>query len=59
MEYIILQDDSIGWLENEVKKFTKDGWKPQGGVSVAIMESTEGDIYRLCAQAMVKEEGGA
>jgi hypothetical protein len=60
MEYKILQAMKMDWLEQDVKKYIKDGWKPQGGVAISMMESdNDNDTYNLCAQAMVKEEGGA
>ena len=34
MEYKILHDYDIPLLENAVSEHLKDGWKPQGGVSV-------------------------
>jgi hypothetical protein len=54
MEYIILTDSYISRLESDVNKYIKDGWSPQGGVSISMTESDH-----FCAQAMVKEEGGA
>jgi hypothetical protein len=58
VEYIILQDNNIEWLEEDVNKFIKDGWTPQGGVALTTVES-DGEIFYTAAQAMVKEEGGA
>ena len=38
-------------LEKKVKKLCQEGWKPQGGISIAVNE--EHEWYYAC-QAMVK-----
>lgn len=44
-------EDALGKLEAKVEKLCQAGWKPQGGISIAIK-----DDYELChaCQAMVK-----
>ncbi len=32
MEYRIVLNNDIRELENEINRFMKDGWKPQGGL---------------------------
>ena len=60
MEYKILHTMKIDWLEQDVRRYIKDGWKPQGGVAISMMESdNDNETYNLYTQAMVKEEGGA
>lgn len=56
MQYQIVcgQDSDMRYalkgLEKEVKKLCQEGWKPQGGISIA---SNDYDWYCAC-QAMVK-----
>ena len=60
MEYYILQTNSLIELENEVNEKIKEGYKPQGGLSVACVyipgDSLAGaEVCYYCTQAMVKE----
>jgi len=50
-------DVAIQVLEGKVKQLLSDGWKPQGGISVAISPRSEyhHEEYYV-AQAMVKED---
>lgn len=61
MDYKILTGESfksteyaIRELEREVKSYMKEGWKPQGGVSITKFGSSS-YIFTV-AQAMIKEE---
>lgn len=56
MQYKIIEVTEVFTLENEVDKAIKEGWKPQGGVSIAVLypASAVGTIMRY-AQAMIKE----
>jgi hypothetical protein len=49
MEYRIVRDDDADNLEIKVLSYIREGWKPLGGVSVAL-----GIGYLWYAQAMVK-----
>ena len=42
-------------LDDKVNKLIKDGWKPQGGVSVSTEVHGYKTWYTIC-QAMVKHE---
>lgn len=42
--------DALEKLEKEVKNLCKEGWKPQGGISIAVKDY---DWCYVC-QAMVK-----
>jgi hypothetical protein len=53
MEYIVLRDAEIEGLESDVNRYIKEGWLPQGGVSVS-MAACDDDIYYVAVQAMVK-----
>lgn len=44
---------TLAELKEAVEKLCKDGWKPQGGVSIAVKDGS-GWIY--AGQAMVKEK---
>lgn len=57
MEYIILEGWSYGTsngaikeLERNVNYFCKEGWKPQGGITVTVDKSRDYTAF----QAMVK-----
>ena len=50
MEYNVAWESSIIKFRNEVNRMIKDGWKPQGGISVS------GKWYY---QAMIKELSNA
>ena len=58
MEYLWIKEvgllEQTGKLAQEVARLIQDGWKPQGGVSVSIID-VPGEKYYLAAQAMVKE----
>jgi len=55
MKYEIVEVNTcIEDLDAQVNKMIELGWKPQGGVSVAMSESDEFRYYSA-AQAMVKE----
>lgn len=54
MKYKILTGESEIELEKRVELWIKDGYKPQGGVSVTITNTTMYPMIRLY-QAMVKE----
>lgn len=57
MQYIVVRgedkwmENALGELETKVEKLCQAGWKPQGGISIAIK-----DDYEWChvCQAMVK-----
>lgn len=58
MKYKILKENGFGYdthadirLENEVNRYIENGWKPQGGVGITVMNG----MY-VFYQAMVKEE---
>lgn len=51
MDYIILKAKSVQSLERKVKEKILEGYKPQGGVSIAY-DSDEFDF--ILVQAMVK-----
>jgi len=51
MKYHLLTDASLLDLQNKVNAFIRDGWTPQGGVSV----TGRADPYKW-SQAMVKHE---
>jgi len=61
MEYIWIKELGLlehiisGTLESDVNKYIKDGWKPQGVISVSVTD-LGGEKYYLASQAMVKEE---
>ena len=51
MEYKILVNTDRRALENVVESYLDQGWKLQGGVSIAVMRDND-DGY---AQAVIKE----
>lgn len=58
MKYKLLKVDGLGYntsadirLEDEVNRHIENGWKPQGGVGITLMNGR----YVLY-QAMIKEE---
>lgn len=56
MEYIILEANYSGHLEEQVDKYLKLGWELQGGVAIlfrAGLENTDDRFYY--AQAMTKK----
>jgi len=50
MDYIVITESSSWKLTKAVKVLLAEGWKPQGGVSVAIDQGSETYV-----QAMIKE----
>lgn len=54
MEYYVITADNHADLIEDVQKAITDGWTPQGGICLAMTESTDGHVYRNFAQAMVK-----
>ena len=55
MQYIVVCSSdwermAINELEKRVKKLCQEGWKPQGGISVAIKDNG----WCFACQAMVK-----
>lgn len=58
MQYIILDgqsadiNEALEKLKHEVRRYCNSGWRPQGGVSVAV---TRYDYVYAC-QAMVREK---
>ena len=55
MEYIILEGYQINELQAIVRDHIAVGWKPIGGVSISLSESTEYQ-YFCVAQAMIRGE---
>jgi hypothetical protein len=51
MQYKIIKSLMYSFLESEVEKWIKIGWRPQGGICV-IKVNAEKEYY----QAMVKED---
>lgn len=57
MEYMILHRDNSADLAEEVNRAISNGWKPLGGVSVAMAPLSEADTYHLVyVQAMIRED---
>ena len=62
MQYKILKasssdfDESLEKLKERVNLNIKDGWRPQGGVSMAEETGIGGSKYQIVVQAMVKED---
>ena len=54
MQYKIIDAKSPVILVELVNQALRNGWKPQGGVSVT-MSSDQGYVRELYAQAMIKE----
>jgi len=56
VEYEILKADTVYELTQEGRRYISLGWKPQGGVTVALTYEDGGfSPFRECCQAMVKE----
>jgi hypothetical protein len=53
MEYMIICEESTEELAKEVNKEIKKGWKPFGGVSIALGESDFNRSFKV-AQALTK-----
>jgi hypothetical protein len=56
MEYKALAALSIFALDAAVNKLIEQGWKPIGGVSIAMVESGKPSEKYLYAQAMVRQD---
>lgn len=54
MEYYVITADNHAHLVEEAQDAIDNGWTPQGGICLAMTESTDGHVYRNFAQAMVK-----
>lgn len=54
MQYKIIDAKSPVILVELVNQALRNGWKPQGGVSVT-MSADQGYVRELYAQAMIKE----
>jgi hypothetical protein len=50
MEYCIVKEDTIVKFTDEVNQLLKEGWRPQGGMSVIWDEA-----YTYYYQAMVRD----
>ena len=63
MSYMVASAASYGALRNRVVKLQKEGWRPQGGVSVSIRPAKDGETRRshveVWAQALVLEGASA
>ena len=55
MKYCILNTYSIKEIEEEMKHYIKQGWKPQGGISVVDQGNTRQGRGVLFCQAVIKE----
>jgi hypothetical protein len=53
MEYTLVENRNRDELIREVEGLIKQGWKPLGGIAVAIIAPML-DIFMFC-QAMIKE----
>jgi len=56
--YVIARGDSALQLEKSVEYYLENGYKPLGGVSVAVLLDPNADMYiyvEFWAQAMVKD----
>lgn len=56
MEYTIVWGYSLTVLVKKVNGLIEEGWKPIGGVSVAVVEETTMPFKREYYQAIIKEE---
>lgn len=54
-EYKIIRTQNAPDLELEVARYLAKGWKPQGGVSVALTFSPGASQYIFYVQAMILE----
>lgn len=41
-------------MEAQVRELLKEGWEPQGGVTVDTRRRADGSVYCACLQVMVK-----
>ena len=55
MEYLVCEGNDALELIREVDKAIKEGYLPQGGISVSISES-DTYSYTLYAQAMIRRK---
>ena len=56
MEYEILEDTNIYDLALKVDEYLADGWIPQGGVSVVVLDDEDGEDRYWCTQAVIRKE---
>ncbi len=54
MNYKIIKESSINKLEEEVKRYLKDGYSLVGGVSVTKIDNDYSGIYYCFCQALIK-----
>ena len=52
MKYIVIENWKLEYLIAEVNSYLEEGWKLQGGVSVAVNGQSNNKTY---VQALVKE----
>lgn len=62
MEYVILKETTFESLDKVVNRYIRDGWVPQGGVAIAVLENnvfsyrqSDGKLYYTIAQAMTRK----
>ncbi len=56
MEYVAVAENSETILTKMVNELIKEGWKPFGSLSCALVQSTDGDgVWNQYSQAMIKE----
>ena len=55
MKYTVVQEHDREQLISKVTELIKQGWKPQGGISVSTVAPVLGK--HIFCQAMIKEEG--
>ena len=53
MKYVLVEEFRKSKFESEVAALLAEGWKLQGGVSIALNPQTNNTYY---AQALIKEE---
>ena len=62
MDYTILQLTSLVEAQEAVRKYIKNGWKPQGGIIVTQQTKNTESFSRLCnyrllyTQAMIRDK---
>lgn len=49
MEYCIVKENAVGQFTDEVNRLIKEGWRPQGGITVLWSEA-----YTYYYQAMIR-----
>jgi len=53
MEYSVIKESELENLIDDVNKAIKEGWRPQGGVSVGTFRDSD-NTYKHYAQAMIR-----